>query len=425
MALNDLFDFDPTVYASNSDVNGSNIAEGCLPSGINNAIRALLGIILRATGYQGANIASAATTAIAAANTGLYAHVTGVVTITALGTVRAGTFRIIEFDGILTLTHNATSLKLPGAANITTAAGDIGFFISLGAGNWKCLSYQPAAQAPLVAPLTLSSTAAGTLLTLTSTDAGAAAGPLFLMDRFSASPAAADNIGGFIVRGRDSGGNATDYGSLAVVIDDPTNGSEDSSWYFNMLVAGASDYWSWTTGGLSYSSAGTKGLGTINTLGSYTKGHGTLAQAVRVTSATYQTCSTDFPCDNTIPQITEGDELFNVSITPTNASSTLLIRFSGFVGSTTASEVGAGLFVDATANALNAVNARSNSAAGCVPMILEHSVSAGSTSARTYRIRLGPDVGGAANAFLNGDNTARKFGGVATASLEVQEILPQ
>lgn len=92
---------------------------------------------------KGADIASATTTDIGAA-TGNQADITGTTTITGLGTVKAGTRREIEFDGILTLTHNATSLILPGGANITTAAGDAATFISLGSGNWRCHNYQRA-----------------------------------------------------------------------------------------------------------------------------------------------------------------------------------------------------------------------------------------------------------------------------------------
>ncbi len=90
---------------------------------------------------QGANIASAGTTDIGAA-TGNYVNVTGTTTITALGTIQAGTRRIVNFTGALTLTYNATSLILPGAANITTVAGDVAEFVSLGSGNWICTSYQ-------------------------------------------------------------------------------------------------------------------------------------------------------------------------------------------------------------------------------------------------------------------------------------------
>lgn len=89
---------------------------------------------------QGANIASAATTNLAAA-TGVYVNITGTTTITSFGTVAAGAVRQLTFTGILTLTYNATSMILPGAANIITATGDVATFRSLGAGNWKCVSY--------------------------------------------------------------------------------------------------------------------------------------------------------------------------------------------------------------------------------------------------------------------------------------------
>ena len=52
--------------------------------------------------------------------------------------------RVVQFSGALTLTHNATSLILPGGASITTAAGDVAYFVSLGSGNWRCTGYQKA-----------------------------------------------------------------------------------------------------------------------------------------------------------------------------------------------------------------------------------------------------------------------------------------
>jgi len=56
---------------------------------------------------KGADIASATTTDIGAM-TGNYGDVTGTVTITGLGTVQAGTIRIVRFTAALLLTHNAT-----------------------------------------------------------------------------------------------------------------------------------------------------------------------------------------------------------------------------------------------------------------------------------------------------------------------------
>lgn len=89
---------------------------------------------------KGADIASASTTNIATA-TGNYVNVTGTTTITALGTVQAGAIRHVRFTGALTITHNATSLILPGGRNILTVAGDIATFVSEGSGNWRLLDY--------------------------------------------------------------------------------------------------------------------------------------------------------------------------------------------------------------------------------------------------------------------------------------------
>jgi len=88
-------------------------------------------------------VASATSTPIGAAASN-NVTVSGVATITSFDNVTAGIIRYVTFSGILTLTYNATSMILPSAASITTAAGDVGLFQSLGSGNWKCLVYQRA-----------------------------------------------------------------------------------------------------------------------------------------------------------------------------------------------------------------------------------------------------------------------------------------
>lgn len=85
-------------------------------------------------------IASATTTDLGSKES-VFLTVSGTTTITGLGTISTGIYRWVTFSGILTLTHNGTSLILPGATSITTAAGDAGIFLSLGSGNWKCLQY--------------------------------------------------------------------------------------------------------------------------------------------------------------------------------------------------------------------------------------------------------------------------------------------
>ena len=87
-------------------------------------------------------IASAGTTDLSTVNN-KYITVSGTTTITALGTLTAGMTKWLIFSGALTLTHNATSLILPGAANITTVAGDTALMESLGSGNWRWLAYEP------------------------------------------------------------------------------------------------------------------------------------------------------------------------------------------------------------------------------------------------------------------------------------------
>ncbi len=89
---------------------------------------------------KGADIASAATTDLAAA-TGELVDITGTVAITSFGVAPAGVERAIQFAAALTLTHNAVSLILPRGVNITTRAGDTAIFRSLGGGNWRCFSY--------------------------------------------------------------------------------------------------------------------------------------------------------------------------------------------------------------------------------------------------------------------------------------------
>ncbi len=95
-----------------------------------------------------ATLASATTVAIgaAAANT---ISITGTTAITAFDVIAAGAVRRLTFAGALTLTHNAVSLILPGAANIATAAGDVAEVLSLGGGNWQCFNFTRASGSPL------------------------------------------------------------------------------------------------------------------------------------------------------------------------------------------------------------------------------------------------------------------------------------
>lgn len=133
--------------------------------------------VVRAALAGDGTIASATTTDLSTVNDGDIT-VTGTTTITGLGTLTAGIKKVLTFSGVLTLTHNATSLILPGAANITTAAGDVAIMRSLGSGNWKCISFTRAASLPTTSAdiqvqLATAFTTAGTSTAFTLTPAPA------------------------------------------------------------------------------------------------------------------------------------------------------------------------------------------------------------------------------------------------------------
>lgn len=134
----------PTVITDLSATIASNPPAGgdqAFPN-IDDYLRAAYGFI-RQGDTKASDVASAGTTDLGSA-VGRIVDVTGTTTITSFGTVAAGIWRIVRFTGALTVTHNATSLILPGAANITTAAGDTCIAVSLGSGNWVVTQYQRA-----------------------------------------------------------------------------------------------------------------------------------------------------------------------------------------------------------------------------------------------------------------------------------------
>lgn len=126
------FAFNSAALASTTDVlTGTNTSKVVTPDA------------LAALWEQGSDIASAGTISV---GEGGYFNVTGTTTITDIdfATDKAGRKVWLKFAGALTLTHNSTTLILPGGANITTAAGDTACFVSEGSDNVRCLTYHRA-----------------------------------------------------------------------------------------------------------------------------------------------------------------------------------------------------------------------------------------------------------------------------------------
>jgi hypothetical protein len=90
-----------------------------------------------------ADVASAATVDLGAqASRSL--RLTGTSTINSFGTAGSGVRKRLRIATGLTITHNATSLICPGAANLVLGAGDIADVESLGSGNWLVVAVQRA-----------------------------------------------------------------------------------------------------------------------------------------------------------------------------------------------------------------------------------------------------------------------------------------
>jgi len=105
-------------------------------------------------------LASATTTDLGNAGSHVV-EISGTTTITSFGSnaIYQECLYFIQFEDILTLTHNASSLILPGGANITTAAGDCAIMKYEDYGNWRCLQYTVAAATPGGGGVTADSTA--------------------------------------------------------------------------------------------------------------------------------------------------------------------------------------------------------------------------------------------------------------------------
>ena len=83
--------------------------------------------------------------------TGNFVHIksSGPATINSFGSLPAGSRFILNFEVAVTLQYNATSLIIPGAADIITAAGDSIMIVSEGSGNWRVIGFFPGSGLPV------------------------------------------------------------------------------------------------------------------------------------------------------------------------------------------------------------------------------------------------------------------------------------
>ena len=147
---------------------------------------------------------------------------------------------------------------------------------------------------------------------------------------------------------------------------------------------------------------------------------GSVIKTSTTTSVTLVTGTTLIPIDNTIPQLTEGVNLFAVAFAPTTTGNKIRISATIFGAYSVAAQVSAALYQDSTANALAAVATKVTAANDSFSLRLEWEITAASTSATIFKINVGGSTAGTVS--INGNAGAGIFGGVAASSLVITEI---
>ena len=150
-------------------------------------------------------------------------------------------------------------------------------------------------------------------------------------------------------------------------------------------------------------------------------GGGKVLQVVDVHNGSVSTFTASIPFDDTIPQITEGTEIMTLSITPTSTTSKLFIQ-AGVFATPSANNmiITTCLFEGTTSNALSAIYWRDSLAGFGDIAQLNHTMVSGSTSIKTFRIRMGIDSGSSTTT-VNGHGGGRRYGGVISSFIRITE----
>ena len=149
---------------------------------------------------------------------------------------------------------------------------------------------------------------------------------------------------------------------------------------------------------------------------------GDVIQTVRTEFTDVATGTTIMPTDDTIPQITEGDQYMTQAITPVNIRNKLRITAQAFF-SWTAEDNGTqmALFQDATADALStSVASARTTVASLNPTYFDYMMRAGTVSETTFRIRSGCAAVGTTT--FNGGAGVRFYGGTINSFMRIEEI---
>jgi hypothetical protein len=125
------------------------------------------------------------------------------------------------------------------------------------------------------------------------------------------------------------------------------------------------------------------------------------------------------PYDDSIPQITEGDQFLEVSYTPKSSTSKLIVESVGHFSTSGVSQTAMSLYRDSEVNAI-ATTWQYTSTDTELAYHLNTEVTSGNTSPKRFSMRFGGDS--ASTTTFNGANATRKYGGNLTSFIRVTEI---
>lgn len=146
---------------------------------------------------------------------------------------------------------------------------------------------------------------------------------------------------------------------------------------------------------------------------------GDVLQTKSAENANYTGLTTLLPYDNTVPTIAEGDEIFSESFTMTSAAHLLRAKVGGMGACNGGGFFALAIFEGSTCKRAGGANSAANE-----PVRIEEGViyCPDSSAELTMSVRGGPNSG-AITAYLNGISTGRKFGGAASWTFELDEIV--
>ena len=148
---------------------------------------------------------------------------------------------------------------------------------------------------------------------------------------------------------------------------------------------------------------------------------GDVLQVQRNDTGALATGTTVIPYDDTIPQITEGIEFMTQAITCRATMNVVRVTAELQGSDSVSGTLAAAIFQDATANALAVTSFKTASGADAAFLFVGYFGIIGTVSSSTFRVRAGCNNAGTFT--FNGTGGARRYGGVYSSYIQVEEIM--